>query len=257
MNKKFSRIFLIAGIYFCFTSSQLVTAESLTIAVASNFAETAKHLVEEFQASSGHDVQLITGSSGRFFAQISNGAPFDIFLSADREKPAALVEAGFARSESRFTYAIGRLALWSRDELLISGDASVLQTDKFKRIAIANPRLAPYGIAASEVLNKYGLYDEIRVRLVQGENIAQAYQFVFTGNAELGFVSLSQVMEGGTLVSGSAWIIPEELHLPIRQDAVILTHGMDGSAAEAFMNFMKTSESRAVIASYGYEVEGL
>ena len=111
MNKKVSRIFLFAGIYFCFTSSQLVTAESLTIAVASNFAETAKHLVEEFQASSGHDVQLITGSSGRFFAQISNGAPFDIFLSADREKPAALVEAGFARSESRFTYAIGRLAL--------------------------------------------------------------------------------------------------------------------------------------------------
>ncbi|MDG2139872.1 MAG: molybdate ABC transporter substrate-binding protein [Gammaproteobacteria bacterium] len=257
MNQEFYKIFLIAGLYFCFISPQLVTAESLTIAVASNFADTAKHLVEKFEANSGHDVQLITGSSGRFFAQISNGAPFDIFLSADREKPIALVEAGFARSESRFTYAIGRLALWSRDEMLVSGDASVLQTDKFKRIAIANPRLAPYGIAASEVLNKYGLYDEIRARLVQGENIAQAYQFVFTGNAELGFVALSQVMEGRTLISGSAWIIPEELHRPIRQDAVILAHGMGGSAAEAFMNFMKTPESRAVIASYGYGVEGL
>ena len=207
--------------------------------------------------NSDHQAQLILGSSGRFFAQISNGAPFDIFLSADREKPSALVEAGLARPESRFTYAIGRLALWSRDEMLVSGDVSVLQTDSFRKVAIANPRLAPYGKAAREVLNEYGLYNELSARLVQGENIAQAFQFVFTGNAELGFVSLSQVMKGGALASGSAWIIPENLHLPIRQDAVILTNAVSAGATEAFMNFMKTPRSRAIIASYGYGLEGL
>ena len=141
--------------------------------------------------------------------------------------------------------------------MLVSGDVSVLQTDSFRKVAIANPRLAPYGKAAREVLNEYGLYDELSARLVQGENIAQAFQFVFTGNAELGFVSLSQVMKGGALASGSAWIIPENLHLPIRQDAVILTNAVSAGATEAFMNFMKTPRSRAIIASYGYGLEGL
>ncbi len=257
MNHLFPRISVTLWLLLYFISPRLVIAESLTIAVASNFADTAKHLVEEFEMNSDHDAQLILGSSGRFFAQISNGAPFDIFLSADREKPAALMEAGLARPESRFTYAIGRLALWSRDEMLVSGDGSVLQTDSFKKVAIANPRLAPYGKAAREVLNEYGLYNELSARLVQGENIAQAFQFVFTGNAELGFVSLSQVMKGGALASGSAWIIPENLHLPIRQDAVILTNAVSANATEAFMNFMKTPRSRAIIASYGYGLEGL
>ena len=257
MTQLFSRISVTLWLLLYFISPRLVIAESLTIAVASNFADTAKHLVEEFEMNSGHEAQLILGSSGRFFAQISNGAPFDIFLSADREKPSALVEAGLARPESRFTYAIGRLALWSRDEMLVSGDVSVLQTDSFRKVAIANPRLAPYGKAAREVLNEYGLYNELSARLVQGENIAQAFQFVFTGNAELGFVSLSQVMKGGALASGSAWIIPENLHLPIRQDAVILTNAVSAGATEAFMNFMKTPRSRAIIASYGYGLEGL
>ena len=257
MTQLFSRISVTLWLLLYFISPRLVIAESLTIAVASNFADTAKHLVEEFEMNSGHEAQLILGSSGRFFAQISNGAPFDIFLSADREKPSALVEAGLARPESRFTYAIGRLALWSRDEMLVSGDVSVLQTDSFRKVAIANPRLAPYGKAAREVLNEYGLYNELSARLVQGENIAQAFQFVFTGNAELGFVSLSQVMKGGALASGSAWIIPENLHLPIRQDAVILTNAVSAGATEAFMNFMKTPRSRAIIASYGYGLVGL
>ena len=257
MTHLFPRISVTLWLLLYFISPRLVIAESLTIAVASNFADTAKHLVEEFEMNSDHEVQLILGSSGRFFAQISNGAPFDIFLSADREKPSALVEAGLARPESRFTYAIGRLALWSRDEMLVSGDVSVLQTDSFRKVAIANPRLAPYGKAAREVLNEYGLYNELSARLVQGENIAQAFQFVFTGNAELGFVSLSQVMKGGALASGSAWIIPENLHLPIRQDAVILTNAVSAGATEAFMNFMKTPRSRAIIASYGYGLEGL
>ena len=257
MSHLFPRISVTLWLFLYFISPRLAIAESLTIAVASNFADTAKHLVEEFEMNSDHEAQLILGSSGRFFAQISNGAPFDIFLSADREKPSALVEAGLARPESRFTYAIGRLALWSRDEMLVSGDVSVLQTDSFKKVAIANPRLAPYGKAAREVLNEYGLYNELSARLVQGENIAQAFQFVFTGNAELGFVSLSQVMKGGALASGSAWIIPENLHLPIRQDAVILTNAVSANATEAFMNFMKTPRSRAIIASYGYGLEGL
>ena len=257
MTHLFPRISVTLWLLLYFISPRLVIAESLTIAVASNFADTAKHLVEEFEMNSENEVQLILGSSGRFFAQISNGAPFDIFLSADREKPSALVEAGLARPESRFTYAIGRLALWSRDEMLVSGDVSVLQTDSFRKVAIANPRLAPYGKAAREVLNEYGLYNELSARLVQGENIAQAFQFVFTGNAELGFVSLSQVMKGGALASGSAWIIPENLHLPIRQDAVILTNAVSAGATEAFMAFMKTPRSRAIIASYGYGLEGL
>ena len=257
MTHLFPRISVTLWLLLYFISPRLAIAESLTIAVASNFADTAKHLVEEFEMNSDHEAQLILGSSGRFFAQISNGAPFDIFLSADREKPSALVEAGLARPESRFTYAIGRLALWSRDEMLVSGDVSVLQKDSFRKVAIANPRLAPYGKAAREVLNEYGLYNELSARLVQGENIAQAFQFVFTGNAELGFVSLSQVMKGGALASGSAWIIPENLHLPIRQDAVILTNAVSAGATEAFMAFMKTPRSRAIIASYGYGLEGL
>lgn len=257
MTYLFPRISVTLWLLLYFISPRLAIAESLTIAVASNFADTAKHLAEEFEMNSDHEAQLILGSSGRFFAQISNGAPFDIFLSADREKPSALVEAGLARPESRFTYAIGRLALWSRDEMLVSGDVSVLQTDSFRKVAIANPRLAPYGKAAREVLNEYGLYNELSARLVQGENIAQAFQFVFTGNAELGFVSLSQVMKGGALASGSAWIIPENLHLPIRQDAVILTNAVSAGATEAFMAFMKTPRSRAIIASYGYGLEGL
>ena len=257
MNIIRRRIFYSVLLILVFGNPNTIIAESITIAVASNFAETAKHLIQEFEENSGHEVSLILGSSGRFFAQISNGAPFDIFLSADSEKPTTLVEAGLALPESRFTYAIGRVALWSEDENLISGDASVLSTDKFKKIAFANPRLAPYGKAAWEVLTALSLSDDLRDRLVQGENIAQTYQFVFTRNAELGFVALAQVMKNDVLTSGSAWLVPENLHLPIRQDAVLLAKSKENSAAHAFMEFLKASGGREIIRSYGYRVEDL
>jgi len=257
MNNRFRKAFYGASLILLFSNSNVVVAESLTIASASNFAETVAALVQEFEAKSDYEVRLILGSSGRFYAQISNGAPFDIFLSADREKPAALVTNGLALPQSRFTYATGRLALWSEDENLISGDSSVLSTDKYKKIALANPRLAPYGKAAMEVIKALSLSDDLRDKLVQGENIAQTYQFVSTGNAELGFVASSQVIKNGALTSGSVWLVPEDLHLPIHQDAVILAKAKENSAAHAFMDFLKASEGRRIIQSYGYGLQGL
>ena len=223
-----------------------------TIAVASNFGEVAQHLADEFESITGHELTLVMGASGRFYAQISNGAPFDVFLSADFEKPENLISSGLALSDSVFTYATGRLALWSRDEALIKNNASVLSSNSSYKVAYANPRLAPYGRAAAEVIHALALFEVLEQNLVQGENIAQAYQFVFTGNAELGFVALSQVLRNGEPGSGSSWVIPADLHSPIRQDAVLLGRAKNNAAAREFLNFLKLSSSQAVIQAYGY-----
>ena len=238
---------------FSISSAGIVRAETATIAIASNFGEVARHLVDEFESISGHDLTLVMGASGRFYAQISNGAPFDAFLSADSDKPAELIESGLALSDSVFTYAIGRLALWSNDETLVKDNASALSISGSHKIAYANPRLAPYGKAALEVIKALSLFNVLEGKLVQGENIAQTYQFVFTGNADLGFVALSQILQGGTLGSGSAWVIPKSLHSPIRQNAVLLARARDNLAANEFMRFLKMPASRSIIRSYGYE----
>ncbi|MGR8980077.1 MAG: molybdate ABC transporter substrate-binding protein [Gammaproteobacteria bacterium] len=229
-------------------------AETTIVAVAANFTQPMTEIAQAFEKTTGHGAELSFGSSGKFVAQIENGAPFEVFLSADAEKPEKLEKARLAVPGSRFTYALGKLALWSATPGLIDGDGKILSTGNFKHLALADPKLAPYGEAAMEVLQKMGLKEKLLPRVVFGENISQTYQFVSTGNAELGFAALSQVMEGGRIASGSGWIVPETLHAPILQDAVLLARGADNPAAPALLQFLKSSEARSIIKKYGYEL---
>ena len=243
---------LVATVLF-FTAMSVRAAE-ITIAVASNFTAPMQAIVSEFEDDTEHRVQLAFGSSGKFFAQIKHEAPFDAFFSADQTKPAQLVADGFAEDGSRFTYAEGKLVLWSRNPQLIDADGAALKSGQFDRLAIANPRLAPYGAAALEVMQNLNLAHRTRSRWVMGENISQTYQFVASGNAELGLVALSQVMRSGSFASGSAWIVPESLYNPIRQDAVVLRQGTGNPALTAFLTFVKGPRAQAIIESYGYSV---
>ncbi len=225
----------------------------MQVAVASNFTAPMQVIAADFERATGHKAQLAYGATGKFYAQIKNGAPFDVLLAADDETPARLEKEGLVVPGSRFTYAIGRLALWSAKPGVVDARGEVLKQGTFKHLAIANPRLAPYGAAAVETLNGLGLLAALQPRFVQGENIAQTFQFVATGNAELGFVALSQIAAGGKPKSGSAWIVPSSLHRPIRQDAVVLGRGKDNPAALALMKYLKQDKARAIISAYGYD----
>ena len=229
-------------------------AAEVSVAVAANFTAPMNAIVAEFAKDTGHQAKPAFGATGKFYAQIKNGAPFQMLLSADDETPARLVQEGLAEPGSRFTYAIGTLVLWSAQPGYVDAKGDVLKKNQFNKLALANPKLAPYGKAAVEVLTGMGLLDSITPKFVQGENIAQTWQFVSTGNAELGFVALSQVMKEGKIASGSAWIVPSKLHAPIRQDAVILSAGKGNAAAEALMKYLKGDKAKAIIKSYGYEI---
>lgn len=227
-------------------------AADVSVAVAANFTAPMNAIAVEFARDTGHAVKTSFGSSGKFYAQIRNGAPFEVFLAADDETPAKLEQEGATTAGSRFTYAIGSLLLWSADPQRVDAKGNVLRSGSLGKLAIANPRLAPYGQAAIETLTHLGLLDAVRNRFVQGENIGQTHQFIASGNADLGFVALSQVMKDGQLTSGSAWIVPDSLHAPIRQDAVILSAGKDNPAAAALMQYLKSDKARAIIKAYGY-----
>jgi len=242
---------LVAGLVVLGLSTALHAAE-VQVAVAANFTAPMQKIAADFEQATGHQAKLAFGSTGKFYAQIKNGAPFEVLLAADDETPAKLEKEGMAVAGSRFTYSIGQLALWSAKSGYVDDKGEVLKKGAFDHLAIANPKLAPYGAAAVESLGKLGLLGSAEGKFVQGENIAQTFQFVSTGNAELGFVALSQVVEGGKLKRGSAWIVPASLHAPIRQDAVVLTRGKDNPAAAALVKFLKTDQARAVIKSYGY-----
>ncbi|MCW5656685.1 MAG: molybdate ABC transporter substrate-binding protein [Burkholderiaceae bacterium] len=229
-----------------------VHAAEVHVAVAANFSAPINEIAASFEAGSGHKAKLSFGSTGKFYAQIKNGAPFDVLLSADDETVAKLVQEGAAMSGSRFTYAIGSLVLWSSKPGLVDAGAEVLRQGRYSKLALANPKTAPYGRAAIEALTKLGLLSAAEPRFVQGENIAQTFQFVSSGNADLGFVALSQVMKNGQVQQGSAWIVPADLHEPIRQDAVLLAHGKDNVAAQALLDHLKSDAARKVIRSYGY-----
>ncbi|MBI1284298.1 MAG: molybdate ABC transporter substrate-binding protein [Thiobacillus sp.] len=244
---------LFAGLVVLGLSAPLHAAE-VQVAVAANFTAPMQKIAADFEQATGHQAKLAFGATGKFYAQIKNGAPFEVLLAADDETPAKLEKEGAAVSGSRFTYAIGQLALWSAKPGYVDDKGAVLKQGAFDHLAIANPKLAPYGAAAVETLTKLGLLSGLESKFVQGENIAQTFQFVSTGNAELGFVALSQVVEGGKLKSGSAWIVPANLHSPIRQDVVVLAKGKDNPAAAALVRFLKTDTARAVIKSYGYEL---
>ena len=224
------------------------------VAVAANFAGSAKSLAAEFERASGHKLLLSTGSTGKFYAQIKSGAPFDVLLSADDETPARLEKEGLAAAGSRFSYAIGKLVLWSPRSGMVDASGAVLRSAAFKRLAIANPRLAPYGAAAREAMEKLGVWSALQDKLVLGENIAQTLQFVSSGNAELGFVALSQVQQGGKTPEGSYWLVPQADYDPIRQDAVLLARANANLAARQFLDFLRGPSARAVIRADGYDL---
>lgn len=229
-------------------------AEEVQVAVAANFTAPMKAIAADFEKATGHKTVLTFGATGKFYAQITNGAPFDVFLAADDETPAKLEKENGSVAGSRFTYAIGKLVLWSAKPDLVDAKGEVLKKAAFEHIALANPKLAPYGAAAIETMTKLGLLEKLQPKFVQGDSIGQTFTFVATGNAELGFVALSQVYEGGQIKNGSAWIVPANLHNPIRQDAVILSKGKDNKAASALIAYLKSEPAKVVIRSFGYDL---
>jgi len=231
------------------------TADEAQIAVAANFTAPMKEIIAAFEAESGHTVKASYGSTGKLYAQIKNGAPFEALLAADQKRPMLLEEEGTAVPGSRFTYAVGTLVLWSADPDAVQDGPALLKAGAFDKLAIANPKLAPYGEASMQTMDALGVKAAIEPKLVMGENIAQAYQFVDTGNAEVGFVALSQVMQGGAITKGSGWIVPGDLHEPIRQDAVILKSGQDNPAVTELFAYLKGDKAAAIIHDYGYETE--
>jgi len=227
-----------------------VLAAKVTLAVAANFTAPMKQLVRHFEDQTGHQTVVSSGSTGKLYAQILNGAPFDIFLAADQERPLLLHRAGLAQAPK--TYAIGRLVLWSKDQGLIAGDPAVLTRGDFARLAIANPKTAPYGVAAMQIIEALGQRQALEPKLVRGDNIAQTYQFVMSGNAQLGFVAASQVNASDI---GSRWVPPPSLYQPIRQDAVLLNRGKNKPAALAFMAFLDSAAARQIADRHGYAKE--
>jgi molybdate transport system substrate-binding protein len=230
----------------------LAQAAEVSVAVAANFAAPMQRIAIAFAQDSGHRAVLSTGSTGKLYAQVRHGAPFQLLLAADADAPARLEAEGLAVAGTRATYALGRLALWSAQAGRVDGQGAVLRSGSFERLAVADPKLAPYGRAAVEVMAALGLREALAPRLVQGESIAQAYQFVATGNATLGFVALSQVFADGRLTRGSAWLVPGPLYSPIRQDAVLLNPGQDQPAAAALLRYLQGEKARAIIRGHGY-----
>ena len=247
---------VVCGVFLAFFLLYVsdVLAKELRVAVASNFLLPLKELSREFKESTGIKVVVISGSTGKLYAQIKQGAPFDILLAADSIRPELLEKEGMGVPGSRFTYAVGRLALWSADSTLpLKNDLQVLNHKNFRYLAIANPKTAPYGKAAEQVLRKKGFWEQIQNRLVRGENISQTFQFVMTGNADIGFIALSQLRKNRG--RGFSWIIPQEWHDPIRQQGILLNRAKTNKAAWNFLNFIKSNQVQKQIESYGYSLK--
>jgi len=231
-----------------------VHAAEAQIAVAANFAEPIKAIASVLQKTTGHTLKISVGATGGLYAQIRNGAPFDLLLAADTKTPAQLEADGLAQPGSRFTYATGKLVLWSADAARVDAQGAVLKGGAFRKLALANPKTAPYGAAAVQTMDKLGLTAALTPKLVQGESIGQTYNFAFTGNAEIAFVAMSQVLEGGRLKGGSMWVVPQNLYAPIEQGAVLLKRGANNEAAVALLQLLKSPNIKDLIRSYGYGV---
>lgn len=240
---------LFAGLVLVSTTA---LADDIMVAVAANFTAPFNRLATEFEKDSGHKLVASFGSTGKFYAQIRNGAPFEVLLAADDETPAKLVKEGAAVAGSPFSYAIGKLVLWSAKPGVVDAKGEVLRGNSFQRLALADPKLAPYGAASVEVMKKLGVYDGLAPRLVTGETLAQVYQFVGSGNSELGFVALSQVLKDGR-IDGSSWVVPAALHTPIRQDAVLLNPGQGKAGPLALLKYLQGAKAQALIKSFGYD----
>ena len=239
-----------ALLLLCLSIAPAVQAERIRVAVAANFAGAAQHVADAFEQATGHTVELVAGSTGKHYAQIVNGAPFDLLLAADRARPERLEQDGHAVPGSRVTYALGRLVLWSPDAERVDAAGEVLRRGAFRHLALANPRLAPYGEAARETLEHVGLWTALQGRLVYGENVGQAFGFVASGAAELGFVALAQVRQYGA-AHGSAWIVPASFHEPIEQQAILLRNA---PAAAEFLAFLTGDAGARIVAAQGYGV---
>ena len=256
MNRFKKKSELVSGVLLAFFLLHVsdALAKELRIAVASNFLLPLKALSKNFKESTGHKVVVISGSTGKLYAQIKQGAPFDILLAADSIRPELLEKEGIGVPGSRFTYAVGRLVLWSKDSKLpLKNDLQVLNHNNFRYLAIANPKTAPYGKAAEQVLRKKGFWEQIQNRLVRGENISQTFQFVMTGNADIGFIALSQLRKNQGL--GFSWIVPQEWHDPIQQQCILLKRAKTNKAAQQFLNFIKSNRIQKQIESYGYSLK--
>jgi molybdate transport system substrate-binding protein len=243
-------VLLFAGL----AASTLAQAAEVSVAVAANFTGPMEKIAPAFEKATGHKALVAYGTVGKFYAQIRNGAPFEVLVSSDDETPIRLEKDGLALPTSRFTYAIGKLVLWSTQPGLVDGQGEVLQKGNFRYLSIANPKVAVYGAAAVEAMKQLGVDAALQPKLVFGENITQAYQFAATGNADLGFVALSQIYKDGQFAPGSRWMVPSNLYPQIRQDAVLLQRGKNNPAATALLEYLKTDAAKAVIRSHGYEL---
>ncbi len=244
-------LLLVAALVF--SISRTASADEVNAAVAANFQKPMEEIVAEFQKETGHTVKLSFGSSGKFYSQIKEGAPFDVFLAADVKNSKLLEEEGLAVKDTRFVYALGKLVLWSAQPGFVDDKGAVLTKGKFNKVSYADPKLAPYGLAAQETLQKLKLWDGIQSKMVTGDSIGQAYQFIASGNAELGFIALSQITKDGKVSEGSWWIVSPDLYNPIEQSAILLTKAKDSEAAKALLAYLKgNKKARAVIEKYGY-----
>jgi len=247
------RRFCLGFLSFLSLMAQAQAGDAL-LAVAANFTAPMQKIAQAFEQDTGHKAVLSFGATGSFYAQIKNGAPFDVLLAADDDTPLKIEKEGLSVVGSRFTYATGQLVLWSKQAGLVDDKGEVLRSGKFQKLAIANPKLAPYGLAATETLTQLGLLSELQPKIVMGESIGQTYQFLVTENAQLGFVALSQVFADGKITQGSAWVVPAKLHNPIQQDAVLLNSGKNNPAAAALLTYLKSDKARAIIKAYGYQL---
>ena len=258
MQYQFKRVLaLFLSLSFLLIATLPAAAEKTNVAVAANFTAAAKELAASFRAKTGHKAVLIFGSTGKLYTQIIHGAPFDIFLAADEKRPERLEKEGLVVEGKRFTYAIGQISLWSRDPEYfdplgtVADQAAIIASERVTRLAIANPKTAPYGRAAREFLTGAGLYEKIKGKIVLGENISQTYQFAFTGNAELAIVARAQIVLSNR---GVSWPVPVESYSPLEQQAVLLVKGAQNEAAVAFIDFLKSKEAAVIIKKFGYTV---
>ncbi len=249
MSKRFL-LTLAASLAATFVAGQALAAD-IKVAVAANFTDAARELAAAFRKKTGHTVTMSFGSSGNFLSQIEQGAPFEVFLSADAERPTKLEAKGLGIKGTRFVYAYGTLVLWSATPGFVDNNGAVLARGRFEHLSIADPAAAPYGVAAIETIKALGLYDKLQSKIVKGASIAQAYTFVNSGSAELGFIALSQVYK---VPRGSVWYVPRQDYTPIDQQAILLKPGENDPAAKAYLDFLKSPEAAKIITSYGYEV---
>ena len=246
-----SQLFLLAGMQLCTAAAR---ADEVLVAVAANFIAPMEKIAEQFARDTGHRAVLSSGATGAFYTKITNGAPFEVFLSADDTTPARLAGENHADAATDFTYAIGKLVLWSADATSVDAAGKVLATGQFARLAVANPDTAPYGRAAVEVMTRLNLYEQLKPKLVTGENINQTFQFVSTGNAQIGFVALSQVYRDGKITRGSSWLVSADHYSPIRQNAILLKKGSHNPAAKALLDYLKSAPAKRIIEAFGYAI---